>query len=152
MLRAGIAITHIPYPGGSQVVQSLLGGTVEVGTMATPQALPQIKAGKIRPLVQSGRERWPDLADVPTLVESGYKDAVAETWQGFLAPAGTPPAIVDRLARETVAILRRPEIAERFKQVGLAVVGKGPEALRARIAEEVPRWKEVIEKGGIKPQ
>src|SRR5581483_8658539 len=106
MLRAGIAITHIPYPGGSQVV-------------------PQIKAGKIRPLVQSGRERWPDLADVPTLVESGYKDAVAETWQGFLAPAGTPPAIVDRLARETVAILRRPEIAERFKQVGLAVVGKG---------------------------
>jgi tripartite-type tricarboxylate transporter receptor subunit TctC len=150
-LRAGINMIHIPYPGGGQAVQSLIGGTVEVASLATPQALPQVKSGKIKPLALTGRERWSELPELPTLVELGFKDVVAETWQGFFAPAGTPDAIVDRFAKETVAILQRPDATEKFHQVGLVVVGKGPDALRARLAEEVPRWKEVIEKGGIKP-
>ena len=67
-------------------------------------------------------------------------------------PAGTSDAIVDRIAIETTTILRHPDVIEKFRQVGLVVVGKGPEALRARLADEVPRWKEVIEKGGIKAE
>lgn len=150
-LRADIAMVHIPYPGGGQPVQSLIGGTVEVASLATPQAMPQAKAGKIKALALTGRERWPELPDLPTLVEAGLKDVVAETWQGFFAPAGTPEAIVARIARDTIEILQRPEIIEKFRQVGLVIVGQGPAALRARLAEEVPRWKEVIDKGGIKP-
>jgi tripartite-type tricarboxylate transporter receptor subunit TctC len=151
-LRAGISMLHIPYPGGGQAVQSLMSGTVEVVSLATPQAMPQVLAGKIKGLAGTGRERWPDLPDLPTLVESGFKDAVAETWQGLFAPAGTPDAIVEQIARETTTILQQPDVIEKFRQIGLVVVGKGPEAMRARLADEVPRWKEVIDKGGIKAQ
>ena len=67
-------------------------------------------------------------------------------------PAGTPDAVIDRIAQETTAILRQPDVIEKFRQIGFAVTGTGPAALRARLADEVPRWKEVIENGGIKPQ
>jgi tripartite-type tricarboxylate transporter receptor subunit TctC len=149
-LRAGITMTHIPYPGGGQAVQALLGATVDATSLATPQAMPQIKAGKIKGLALTGRERWPDLPDLPTLAESGFPDVIAETWQALFAPVGTPAPVVERIARETIAILQRKEIVEHLRKVGLLVTGKGPDALRARIAEEVPRWKEVIAKSGIK--
>jgi tripartite-type tricarboxylate transporter receptor subunit TctC len=151
-LRAGIDMVHIPYPGGGQAVQSLLSGTVEVVSLAAPQAMPQVRSGKMKGLALTGSERWRDMPDLPTLLESGLKDAVAETWQALFMPAGTPDAIVRRIARETTTILQRPEVIEKFRQIGFAVTGKGPEALRARLAAEIPRWKEVIEKGGIKTQ
>jgi tripartite-type tricarboxylate transporter receptor subunit TctC len=149
-LRAGINMVHVPYPGGGQAVQALLSGTVEVVSLATAQALPQVEAGKIKALALTGRERWPALPALPTMVESGLKDAVAETWQGLFVPAGTPDAVVQRIARETTAILQRPQVIKKFQKIGLVVTGKGPDALRARLADEVPRWKEVIQKGGIK--
>ncbi len=151
-VRAGISMVHIPYPGGGQAVQSLMGGTVEVASLATAQALPQVLSGKIKALAQTGRDRWHELPNLPTLVESGLDQAVAETWQGLLVPAGTPDDIVKRIADETTAILRQREVIEKFRQIGLVVTGNGPEALRARLADEVPRWKEVIEKGGIKTE
>ncbi len=149
-LRAGIDMVHIPYPGGGQAVQSLISGTVEVASLAAPQAVPQVQAGRITGLALTGSERAPELPDLPTLVEAGLAGAVAQTWQGLFTPTGTPDAIVDRVALETIAVLRQPEVIERFRQVGLTITGKGPDALRARLAQEVPRWKEVIEKAGIK--
>jgi tripartite-type tricarboxylate transporter receptor subunit TctC len=151
-LRAGIDMVHVPYTSGGQAVQSLIAGTVDVASLATPQALPQVKVGQITALAGTGRERWPELPDIPTLREAGFNDVIAETWQGLFMPAGTPDAVVERIALETSAILARPEIVEKFRQVGLFVVGKGPQALRARLAEEVPRWKEVIEKAAIKAE
>jgi len=151
-LRAGIDMLHIPYPGGGQALQSLLGGTVEVASLATPQALPQVQAGRIKALALTGRERSPEMPELPTMLEAGLQGAVAETWQGLFMPAGTPDAIVERIARETTKVLQQPDVIEKFRQVGLVVVGKGPDALRARLAEEVPRWKEVIEKSGIKAE
>ena len=92
-IRAGIDMLHIPYTSGGQAVQALIGGMVSVASLATPQALPQIQAGKIKALALTGRERWPELPDLPTLLESGLDRAVAETWQGFFVPAGTPDAV-----------------------------------------------------------
>ena len=151
-LSAGIDVVHIPYNGAPPAAQALLGGTVEVGSMSMSVALPQAKAGHIRALAATGKERWTELPDVPTLGEAGFPEAVAETWQGFLAPAGTPDEAVNRIATEVMAILQRPDIRERFHNAGFGVVGGGPESLRARIAEEVPKWRDVITKARIKAE
>jgi tripartite-type tricarboxylate transporter receptor subunit TctC len=120
--------------------------------MSMSVALPQVRAGNAKALVVTARERWPDLPDVPTLIDAGISQAVAETWQGFMAPAGTPPDIVDRIAKETIAILSRPEIKEKFRQVGFGVVAQGPDGLRTRIAEELVKWKDVLDQARIKIQ
>jgi tripartite-type tricarboxylate transporter receptor subunit TctC len=151
-LRAGIDMVHIPYNGAPPAAQALVGGTVEVGSMSMSVALPQAKAGNLEALAVTGRARWPDLSEVPTLGESGFPEAVAETWQGFLAPAGTPDEAVHRIATEVIAILQRPDVREKFRQAGFGVVGGGPEALRARIAEEVPKWRDVITRARIKAE
>jgi tripartite-type tricarboxylate transporter receptor subunit TctC len=151
-LSAGIDMVHVPYNGAPPAAQALLGGTVEIGSMSMSVALPQAKAGQIRALAVTGRERWPELPDVPTLGEAGFPEAVAETWQGFLAPAGAPDDAVNRIATEVTAILRRPDIRDKFHNAGFGVVGGGPESLRARIAEEVPKWRDVITKARIKAE
>jgi tripartite-type tricarboxylate transporter receptor subunit TctC len=149
-LRANVDIVHVPYAGAGPAVQALIGGTVEIGSMSMSVALPQVRAGSVNALAVTGRERWSDLPDVPTVAEAGFAEAVAETWQGFLVPAGTPRAVVDRLARETIAILQRPEIRSKFQQVGFSVVAQGPEALHDRIAQEFSKWKDVIERTKMK--
>jgi tripartite-type tricarboxylate transporter receptor subunit TctC len=151
-LSAGIDMVHIPYTGAGPAAQALVGGTVEVGSMSMSAALPQIKAGHARGLASTGWDRWPDLPHVPTLGEAGFPEAVAETWQGLLAPAGTPDEAVNRIATEVVAILQRPAIVDRFRKAGFGVVGRGPASLRARIAEEVPKWRDVITRARIKAE
>jgi tripartite-type tricarboxylate transporter receptor subunit TctC len=151
-LRVGIDMVHVPYNGAAPAAQALLGGTVEVGSMSMSVALPQAKAGTLQALAVTGRERWPELADVPTLGEADVPEAVAETWQGFLAPAGTPDGAVTRIATEVIAILERPDIRAKLHNAGFGVVGRGPDALRARIAEEVPKWRDVIAKARIKAE
>jgi tripartite-type tricarboxylate transporter receptor subunit TctC len=111
-----------------------------------------IGGGKVRPIAVTSKERWGDLPDVPSLDELGVKDAVSDTFQGIYAPAGTPQPVVDRLAKELTAILARPDVREKFVKAGLPVVAEGPEVFRARIAREVPMYKEIIDKAGLKIQ
>jgi tripartite-type tricarboxylate transporter receptor subunit TctC len=148
-IKAGIDIVHVPFAGAGPAVQSLLTGTVEVGVLSMSVGLPQVQAGTIKALAVTGHERWPDLADVPTLAEAGYPEAAAETWQGFFAPAGTPKEAINRIARETIDILRRPDIRERYRLAGFGVTARGPDELRIRLAEEFPKWKTVIDKAGL---
>jgi tripartite-type tricarboxylate transporter receptor subunit TctC len=108
-----------------------------------------IQAGQLKALAVTGAERWPDLPDIPTVEEAGVPFSVSETWQGILVPAGTPKAVVDRLADALVDIARRPEVREKLRNAGFAATGRGPQALAQRIAEDVPKWKEVIEKARI---
>ena len=151
-LNAGIEMVHIPYPGAAPAAQALLGKTVDVASISISVAKPQIDAGHFIGLAVSGGERWPELPNVPTIVEAGFPAALADTWQGFMVPTGTPKDIVDRLAKATIEVVRRPDVRERLLKAGFHATGRGPDDFRKRIVEEVPKWKTVIEKGRIKAQ
>ena len=146
-LNAGIEMVHIPYPGAAPAAQALLSKTVDVASISISVAKPQIDAGNFIGLAVSGGERWPELPNVPTIVEAGFPAALADTWQGLMVPAGTPKDIVDRLAKATIEVVRRPDVRERLLKAGFHATGRGPDDFRKRIVEEVPKWKTVIEKG-----
>ncbi len=149
-LNTGIEMVHVPYPGAAPAAQALLNKTVDVASISISVAKPQIDAGNFIGLAVSGGERWPELPKVPTIVEAGIPAALADTWQGFMVPAGTPKDIVDRIAKATIEVVRRPEVRARLLKAGFHATGRGPDDFRKRIVEEVPKWKTVIQKAGIK--
>ena len=96
--------------------------------------------------------RAPPVYQIPQIIQAHYQDAVSDTFQGIYAPAGTPQPVIDRLAKELTLILNRPDVREKFVKAGLPVVAEGPEVFRARIAREVPMYKDIIDKAGLKIQ
>ena len=147
--RAGIDMVHIPYAGAAPAAQALLSKTVDLGTLSISVAMPQIQSGNLTGLAVTGAERWPDLPDIPTVAEAGVPESVSEPWQGILLPAGTPNEIVERLAKTLVDIARRADIREKLRNAGFATSGRGPDAFAKRLADDVPKWKDVIEKARI---
>ena len=91
------------------------------------------------------------MGRTPTMVELGYKDFISDTFQGFMAPAKTPPAIVELLSVKSIEILKRPAIAEQLRNNGFEVIANGPGGMRKRIDDEVPKWRDIVAKAGIKP-
>jgi tripartite-type tricarboxylate transporter receptor subunit TctC len=147
--RAKINIAPIPYPGGGPAIQAVLGGSTQIGSINILGLMPHIKSGALIPLAQTGSERAAEMPNVPTLTELGYPNTEAETFVAILAPAGTPPAIVERLSKEINLILQNAEVSDRLKKFGFRVVAGGPEVLRARMQREVPMWKDIIEKAKV---
>ncbi len=147
----GIDITHVPFSGAGPAIQAILSGTTQVAFAALPPAHPHIESGALKALAVTGTHRWFDLPDVPTMIELGYKDFVSDTFQGFLAPAKTPSAVVELLSAKSIEILKTPRIAEQLRNNGFEVIAGGPDAMRKRIADEVPKWRDIISKAGIKP-
>jgi tripartite-type tricarboxylate transporter receptor subunit TctC len=150
--RLGIEMQHIPFAGAGPATNAVIAGQVDLYTANLGSLVGQIEGGKLRPLAMTSKQRWPGCPNVPTLEEAGIKDAESDTFQAVFAPGGTPKPIVDRLAKELAAILARPDIKEKFAKIGLPVVAEGPDAFRARIAKEVPMYKEIIDKAGLKIQ
>ncbi len=150
-IAGGINITHVPFSGAGPAIQALLGGVTQVAVAALPPAHPYIESGALKALAVTGARRWFDLKDVPTMVELGYKDFIADTFQAFLAPAKTPPEIVARLAAKSIEVLKTPAIAEQLLNNGFDVIANGPDGMRKRIADEVPKWRDIIAKAGIQP-
>src|SRR5712664_1203642 len=148
---SGIQITHVPFSGAGPAIQAILSGTTQVAFAALPPAHPHIESGALKALAVTGAHRWFHLPDVPTMVELGYKDFISDTFQGFLAPAKTPPAIVDLLSTKSIEILKTPAIAEQLRNTGFEVIANGPDGMRKRIADEVPKWRDIVAKAGIKP-
>jgi tripartite-type tricarboxylate transporter receptor subunit TctC len=148
---AGVEIVHVPFSGAGPAIQALLGGTTQLAVAALPPAHPHIAAGALKALAITGARRWFDLADVPTMVELGYADFISDTFQGFLAPAKTPPAIVDLLSAKSIEVLKTPSIADQLRNNGFEVIANGPVGMRGRIESEVPKWRDIIAKAGIKP-
>jgi tripartite-type tricarboxylate transporter receptor subunit TctC len=148
-LRASIDMTHVPFSGANPSLQAALAGTTDIASVSIAGLIGHIRAGTLKALVQTGAEHWVDLPDVPTMAEAGIPNAVVETSQMFLAPAGTPAEIIKRLADETRVILAKPDIREKMLQAGFLVKFEGPDELHARMLREVPVWKEIVERAGL---
>ena len=149
-IRENINMTHIPYKGAGPAMTDLLGGQIQVLFGSLASVISQIQAGQVRALAQTGEKKWPDLLQVPTLAELGVKDAVSNTFQAVFAPAGTPTEVVNFLSNQCLTALKDQDVVEKLKQAGLATTALDSSGLRARVAKEVPYWKEVIDNGGIK--
>ena len=147
----GIEITHVPFSGAGPAIQAVLSGTTQVAFAALPPAHPHVESGALKALAVTGVHRWFDLPDVPTMVELGYKDFISDTFQGFLAPAKTSPAIVELLSARSIEILKTTKIAEQLRNNGFEVIANGPDGMRRRINDEVPKWRDIVAKAGIKP-
>jgi tripartite-type tricarboxylate transporter receptor subunit TctC len=147
---AGIELTHVPYRGSAQSVLDLIDGRVEIqfGTLAP--TLPLIRDGKVRALAITGAKRNATLPDVPTIAESGLPGYESALWAAIVVPAGTPPAIVERLNREVRALLAEPEMVGSLGKQGLDTDPGTPEALAARIRADVEKWRDIIQKAGIR--
>jgi len=150
-LVGAINMTHVPFSGAGPAIQAILSGTTQVAFAALPPAHPHIESGALKALAVTGAHRWFDLPDVPTMVELGYKDFISDTFQGFLAPARKPPAIVELLSTKSLGILKTPKISEQLRNDGFEVLANGPDGMRKRIEDEVPKWRDIIAKAGIQP-
>jgi tripartite-type tricarboxylate transporter receptor subunit TctC len=147
--KEGLKMVHVPFGGAGPAMQAALSGQLDMYSANIGSVLGQIQAGSLRPLVQTGDEKWPDLPNVPRLADVGIKDITSENHQSMYLPAGTPQEIVDRLAKEIHAILARPDVQERIYKTGLKVVNEGPVAFKKRIDAEVAMYRELIDKAGI---
>jgi tripartite-type tricarboxylate transporter receptor subunit TctC len=150
-IAGDIQMVHVPFPGAGPAIQAILAGTVQVCSAALPPAHPHIVSGALKALAVTGAHRWFDLPDVPTMVDLGYRDFIADTFQGFLAPAKTPPEIVRLMATKSIEILKLPKIADQLRNNGFEVIANGPDGMQKRIVDEVPKWKKVITSAGIQP-
>ena len=148
--RHGLDWTHIPYKGGGQAIIDVIAGQIPLVYTAVASSQQHVKSGKLRALGVSSAKRSSSLPDVPTFVESGLADFIVDSWVGILAPAKTPRAIVDRLNKETVAVLAEPAIRERYSVLGIEPVGNTPEQFAAQIRDDLARWEKVVKQAGIK--
>ena len=149
MLTTGINMLHVPYKGTQPALLDLTGGQVHV-MMDTPGSmLPHSRAGKIRAIGMASEKRVSVAPELPTLVESGV-NVVGGTWVGILAPAGTPPDIVNRLSKEMQAAVRRPEVRERFIAIGIDPAGTTPGEFTTFLKNEVDKWGKVIRAANVK--
>jgi tripartite-type tricarboxylate transporter receptor subunit TctC len=146
---AGIDMMHVPYKGGAPAITDVLGGRVDVMFVSAPSVLAHIKAGKMKALAVTTRERIPQLPDVPTVAET-YPGFEAQSWIGMLAPGQTPPDIVRRLNAEVHAALQTPELRTLFQNQALRLQLGTPQEFGRFIHSEGERWKAVIDKAGIK--
>jgi tripartite-type tricarboxylate transporter receptor subunit TctC len=142
-------LEDVVYKGGGDAIQALLSGTSQLSSGSLPPAAQHIKAGSLRCLAVTGDSRWPDLPDVPTMVESGYKDFVFATDTVLMAPAKTPPENVKWLEQETLKVLSTPDMKEKLYKAGFLVRPKGADAAWARVTKEIAQFRDIINTAGI---
>ena len=146
---AGLDIVHVPYKGGAPMMTDLIAGHIEMAVETSGSALQHIKSGAVRALAVSTRERSPFFPDLPTLDEAGLKGYDVTTWYGLLAPHGTPAAIRDKLFRETIELLKSPNMIARLKDLGAVAGGEPPERFAVFIRSETAKWTKVAKEAGI---
>jgi tripartite-type tricarboxylate transporter receptor subunit TctC len=149
---AGIDMVHVPYKGGGPAVQDLVGGQVPVGVLGSTPLIPHHKAGRIRIIAFTSKERFPPMPEIPTLHESGLVGFDTTQWLGILAPKGTPAEIVDRVYAETRKALVLQDVKERLAQAALQPVGNSPKEFEALIRADLERWTAVAKELKLEPQ
>jgi tripartite-type tricarboxylate transporter receptor subunit TctC len=150
--RTGINMQHVPYKGTAGALQDTVGGRINVMFDVVGPLMPQVRAGNVKALAVTAKERIPAAADVATMAEQGVPDFISGTWAGIIAPAGTPKEIVARIAAETRKALADPAMRDKLAEQGIVAVGNTPDEFRAFVAEEVARWGTVIKDAGIKAE
>jgi len=148
-LTAKIDMTHVPYKGAAPAVNDLLGQQVQMVFLDLPVLLPQINAGKLRPIAVGAPDRVPSAPDVPTTAEVGMPDLLTENWYGMVAPAHTPPKIVAILNKAAVEAIKDSEVKEKLASQGAILVGDKPEQFAAYIDSETKKWAMVIKEAGV---
>ncbi|HEU0258168.1 MAG TPA: tripartite tricarboxylate transporter substrate binding protein [Burkholderiales bacterium] len=149
---AGIDMVHVPYKGGGPAVQDLVGGQVPVGVLGSTPLIPHHKAGRIRIIAFTSKERFPPMPEIPTLHESGLVGFDTTQWLGILAPKGTPAEIVDRVYAETRKALELQDVKEKLAQAALQPVGNSPKEFEALIRADLERWTAVAKELKLEPQ
>ncbi len=149
-LHAGIDVTHVPYKGSAGALRDLAGDHVNAMILPVHTVAPLVQTGKVRVLAVFGNERSPVFPNAPTLQEEGFPNLDASVWFALMAPASTPPEIVQKLNAEMNAILRLAEVREMLGRQGLVPVGGQPEKLAELVKSELERWTRVIAEAKIK--
>jgi tripartite-type tricarboxylate transporter receptor subunit TctC len=147
---AGVDIRPIAYRGTTALMPDLLAGRVSLAFANVVNALPLVREGKLRAFAVTSVNRSAVAPDLPTMGESGYPGFEAVPWFGLMAPAGTAPAIIERLHRDTVKVLAAPDVRRKMNDLGLDVIGGSPAELAAVIQRELPQWASVIKQAGIR--
>jgi tripartite-type tricarboxylate transporter receptor subunit TctC len=151
-LAAGVDLLHVPFKGAGPAMVDLLGGHTKVAFATTVTAPPHIRSGKLRALGLGADKRHPLLPEVPTVAEAGVPGYEVANWIGIVAPAGTPPALVDRLNKEISAIQDLPDVQKQFATEGAEVVRMTPADFGTFTATEMAKWERVVKERGIKAE
>jgi tripartite-type tricarboxylate transporter receptor subunit TctC len=147
----GVNMTHVPYKGEALILTDLLGGQITAGFNSIGTALPQIKAGKVRPLAVAAAVRSKALPDVPTFPELGIAKLNGGAWFGIFAPAGTPKPVVEKVSADINFFLNTPEMQKWLRDQGLEPTGMTPDQFTQFIKSDLAKWRQMIGELGIKP-
>ena len=148
-IKSGAKIVHVPYPSSPQAMTAVIRNDAQMACLPAISVVPHGKSGAVKILAVSTAKRSPFLPDVPTLKESGI-DVDADAWMGLIAPGGTPKALIDKINKDVVAIIKLPAIREKLATTLMEPVGNSPEEFRARIDGEIARWAPVIKAANVK--
>lgn len=151
-LLAGAQLTHVPYKGSAPAIQDVIGGQIPMSFETATVALPHIQSGKVRALAVTSAKRSRVLPDTPTLQEAGVAGFDVASWQALYAPAGTPPAIVQRLNTEIANIIATPETKAKMDGLGLEYSPNTPEQFTAFGRNEIAKWQKVVKEGNVKAE
>ena len=146
----GIAMTHVPYRGGGPALSDVVAGHVPIYFGDVSTVMPLARAGKVRALALTISSRLDAFPEVPTMHEAGIKNYNASAWQAFVAPAGTPTAVITRLNRALIEVVKSPETQTRFRDLGLRPLTSTPDELGVHMGSEIVRWGKVVEAAGAK--
>jgi len=148
---ANIDIQHVPYRGAAPVITDLLGGRLTVYFGAISPLIPLVREGKVRALAVTSAERFGASPDLPTMIEAGFPGFVSILSIGLMAPAGTSPAIIDKIHQDTLKVLALADVRAKLSDIGMEVIGNSPAEFAAAIKTETPQWAKVIKDAAIKP-
>ena len=147
---AGVKIEHIPYKGSTPALADLVGGQTSMMFDPIASSKPYLESGRLRALAVTTAQRSISVPDLPTVAESGLPGYEAMPWLGIVAPAGTPKAVVDRLYKEVSEVLKMQDVKDRFKSLGLDIIGNTPAEFATFIAQDQKKWDQVIKNSGAK--
>lgn len=151
-MQAHLPMLHIPYKGSAPAITDLLGGQVQSMFDNAPSALPHVQAGRLRAIAITSAQRSPLLPDVPTVAESGYAGFDVQSWFGLAAPTGTPRAVIAQINAALGKVLAQPDVRQRLLDMAATPEPGTPEQMRSFVVAETQRWREVIQRSGVKAE